>query len=293
VNSKFDKGAVHCAFVRVVINETENSKYQKMKKLIVASQNIRISQTMQKICVAVAAFAATAMVSSANATMYQCTAADGKTTFGDQPCAAGETVKVNEKPKAAVSDASYKAAAMVAAEKAAAAAKAALVGTGGAAKPKSKSDAEQPRAPAKPVVSNPVTPTSAKELEEYAIEEAAFKATLFVYIIESLDPACQKMMAEMSALESADARAGIREPSAAQQAMWPAWDANCRSKAKAASDSWPPPGRIGAQSTFGSTPRCIAWVRSMSAVKPEGRVDAQYIAKRQAELQADARRECR
>jgi Domain of unknown function (DUF4124) len=258
-----------------------------MKKPIVTSQNIRLSQTVQKICVAVAAFAAAAIVSSANATMYKCTAADGKTTFGDQPCAADETVKVSEKPKAAVSEASNRAAAMVAAEKAAAAAKAALVGTGGAAKP--KSEARPPQAPAKPVVSNPVTPASAKELEEYAIEEAAFKATLFVYIIESLDPACQKMMAEMSALESADARSGIREPSAAQQAMRPAWDANCRGKAKAASDSWPPPGRVGVQSTFGSTPRCIAWVRSMSTVKPEGRVDAQYVAK----LQTDARRECR
>jgi hypothetical protein len=264
-----------------------------MKKLIVASQNIRLSQTMQTTCVAVAAFAAAATLSSANATMYKCTAADGKTTFGDQPCAAGEAAKASEKPKAPISEASNKAAAIAAAEKAAAAAKAALVGADGATKPTAKSESEPPRAPAKPVVSNPVTPTSAKELEEYAIEEAAFKATLFVYIIESLDPTCQKMMAEMSALEGTDARARIREPSAAQQAMRPAWDANCRSKAKAASDSWPPPGRVGVQSTFGSTPRCIAWVRRMGTVKPEGRVDAQYIAKRQAELQADARRECR
>jgi hypothetical protein len=117
-------------------------------------------------------------------------------------------------------------------------------------------------------------PTWPEELEEYEVEELAFIASLQLYVIESLDPACQKMQSEKRALEMRDYRLENGEKASAElTALSRAWSANCRRKADAAKDSYPPQGRVIAQSLagslvgslFGSSPRCMMWARSVLA----------------------------
>jgi hypothetical protein len=256
----------------------------------------RTQLVLQVFCFAVFTFSNAVT----HAEMHQCSGPDGSKIFSDQPCP--DRGAANNGGNNAANDTANKDAAIKAAQKAAAAAREAVVGKGNSIKSnaiknnavKSKPTSETVTMPTRPSALPPTTkadvvPTT-QDLEEQAIEQAAFSASLFVHVIESLDPACQKMMLDLNALEKKYARSGSGEPSAEQKTMHEAWEANCQTKAKAASESYPPPARVNSQSLFGNSPRCLAWVRSLAAKSKLGNSPDMRST---TEMQSDMRRECR
>jgi Domain of unknown function (DUF4124) len=228
---------------------------------------------------------------TAYAEMYQCAGSDGGKSFSDQPCPG--RAPNNSTDNSAATNAANKAAAIKAAQKAASAAREAVVGKSNTMKSKPSSETANipTHQPALPLTTKAgAAPTTTQDLEERAIEQAAFSASLFVHVIESLDPACQKMMLDLSELENRDSRSGNGEPSAEQKTMREAWGASCRSKAKAASESYPPPERVSPQSIFGSSPRCMVWVRSLAA---KSKLGNSLDVRSTAEVRVEMRRECR
>jgi hypothetical protein len=236
---------------------------------------------------------------SARAEMHQCLGSDGSKIFSDQPCPerASKNSADNSTDNRAATNAANKDAAMKAAQKAASAAREAVVGKGNTMKSKPSRDTANspnpkriPQPARQPATEADVVPTSTKDLEEQAIEQAAFSASLFVHVVESLDPACQKMMLDLSDLESRNSRSGNDAPSAEQKTMREAWGTSCRSRAKIASESYPPPERVSTQSIFGSSPRCMAWVRGLAATSKLG---SSLDVRSSAEVRLEMRRECR
>jgi hypothetical protein len=267
-------------------------EFERIAPMLQAKNTQRRTQlVLQVICFATF----TLGDASARAEMHQCLGSDGSKIFSDQPCPerASKNSADNSTDNRAATNAANKDAAMKAAQKAASAAREAVVGKSNTMKSKPSSETANipTHQPALPLTTKAgAAPTTTQDLEERAIEQAAFSASLFVHVIESLDPACQKMMLDLSELENRDSRSGNGEPSAEQKTMREAWGASCRSKAKAASESYPPPERVSPQSIFGSSPRCMVWVRSLAA---KSKLGNSLDVRSTAEVRVEMRRECR